>query len=355
MAGRSRSVSTGRRAARGAGHHGRPAPDDLRARIVKRIEEKTGNIMNLTESVNPDIVGGLVLPAWAVHHGRLGPSPHRRAARDPPSHAGRRWPPRHPGGQHIRPEQRKVATQMNSDPTRSPRSSGTRCGHTAAPWRSRRSAPSSRSATGSPTSTASSPACPRDPRVSAQGHGPRAEPGGQRRRVLLGDDILISEGDGPAPGKVIQVPVGEALLGRVVDPARRPARRPRPDRSGTLHPGRVRGAGRRPAPAGEGAAPDQHHSHRLDDSDRPRPARADHRRSPDRQVRHRRGTRSSTRRARASCVYVAIGQKASKVAQVVGGSLGGDGVHVGDRRRSQSAPLQYLAPYSAAAMGEYFM
>ena len=43
-----------------------PLPDDLRARIVKRIEEKTGSSVALTESVDPDIVGGLVLRVGGV-------------------------------------------------------------------------------------------------------------------------------------------------------------------------------------------------------------------------------------------------------------------------------------------------
>jgi F-type H+-transporting ATPase subunit delta len=38
-----------------------PLPDDLRERIVKRLKEKTGSTVDLTESVDPDIVGGLVL------------------------------------------------------------------------------------------------------------------------------------------------------------------------------------------------------------------------------------------------------------------------------------------------------
>ena len=41
-------------------------PDDLRSRIVKRIEEKTGSSVSLTESVEPDIVGGLVLRIGGV-------------------------------------------------------------------------------------------------------------------------------------------------------------------------------------------------------------------------------------------------------------------------------------------------
>ena len=59
------------------------------------------------------------------------------------------------------------------------------------------------------------------------------------------------------------------------------------------------------------------------------------------------------------CIYVAIGQKASTVAQIVR--------HPEEARRhgllhrrlrhrqSDSAPLQYIAPYAGAAMGEYFM
>lgn len=43
-----------------------PLPADLREQIVKRIEEKTGNAVDLTESVDPDTVGGLVLHIGGV-------------------------------------------------------------------------------------------------------------------------------------------------------------------------------------------------------------------------------------------------------------------------------------------------
>ena len=66
-------------------------------------------------------------------------------------------------------------------------------------------------------------------------------------------------------------------------PARRAARRARPDQDGRDPAARVQGAGRRAAPAGEGAGADRHQGDRLDDPDRPRPARADHRRPLDRQ------------------------------------------------------------------------
>ena len=58
------------------------------------------------------------------------------------------------------------------------------------------------------------------------------------------------------------------------------------------------------------------------------------------------------------CIYVAIGQKASSVAQLVAslrkkGAM--DYTIVVVASASESAPLQYIAPYSATAIGEYFM
>lgn len=58
------------------------------------------------------------------------------------------------------------------------------------------------------------------------------------------------------------------------------------------------------------------------------------------------------------CIYVAIGQKASSVAQLVQtlktkGAM--DYTIVVNASASDSAPLQYIAPYSGCALGEYFM
>jgi F-type H+-transporting ATPase subunit alpha len=58
------------------------------------------------------------------------------------------------------------------------------------------------------------------------------------------------------------------------------------------------------------------------------------------------------------CVYVAIGQKKSTVAQVVKtleqyGAM--DYTIVVNASASEAAPLQYLAPYAGCAMGEYFL
>ena len=58
------------------------------------------------------------------------------------------------------------------------------------------------------------------------------------------------------------------------------------------------------------------------------------------------------------CIYVAIGQKRSTVAQIYkkleeAGAL--EYTIIVSATASESAPLQYLAPYSGVAMGEYFM
>ncbi len=58
------------------------------------------------------------------------------------------------------------------------------------------------------------------------------------------------------------------------------------------------------------------------------------------------------------CIYVAIGQKASSVAQLVQTLRAHDALRytiVLCAAASDSAPLQYIAPYAGCAMGEYFM
>ena len=61
---------------------------------------------------------------------------------------------------------------------------------------------------------------------------------------------------------------------------------------------------------------------------------------------------------RVICIYVAIGQKTSKIAQLVAklqdsGAM--DHTIVVAASASDSAPMQYIAPYAGAAIGEYFM
>ena len=102
--------------------------------------------------------------------------------------------------------------------------------------------------------------------------------------VLFGEWEQIVEGDTVRrTGSLLEVPVGDALLGRIVDPLGNPL-----DGKGPIHtterrpiehkaPGVVQ---RQPVtePMQTG-----HQGDRRDDPDRPWPARADHRRPPDRQ------------------------------------------------------------------------
>ena len=90
-----------------------------------------------------------------------------------------------------------------------------------------------------------------------------------------------------APAASCQVPVGRGPGRPRGQPARPAARRQGPDRH---RPSSTRSSASRPASSTASrsrAAADRPQGHRRDDPDRPRPARADHRRPPDRQDRHR--------------------------------------------------------------------
>ena len=106
--------------------------------------------------------------------------------------------------------------------------------------------------------------------------------------VILGDPSAIKEGDKVrTTGRVVEVPVGAALLGRVVDPLGNPL-----DGKGQIPRTTMRPVERIApgvitrqsvdTPVQTGIKAD-----RRPDPDRPRPARADHRRPPDRQDRDR--------------------------------------------------------------------
>jgi F-type H+-transporting ATPase subunit alpha len=177
--------------------------------------------------------------------------------------------------------------------------------------------------------------------------------------IILGDCSQIKEGDEVrATGKVVEVPVGEALLGRVVDPLGRP-------RDGK---GAIRTTKTRPV---ERVAPDVTKRRPVDT-----PVMTGIK-AIDSMIPIGRGQREliigdrftgksaivldtiiAQKGGDLFCIYVAIGQKASKVAQVVAslekhGAMEHTIVVTADA--SDPAPLQYLAPYSGCAMGEEFM
>ncbi|MCH8910808.1 MAG: F0F1 ATP synthase subunit alpha [Chloroflexi bacterium] len=177
--------------------------------------------------------------------------------------------------------------------------------------------------------------------------------------VILGDYLKIKEGDEVhSTGRIIEVPVGDAMMGRVVDPLGRPV-----DGKGAI-------ATTESYPV-EKIAPGVVSRQSVD-----QPVMFGLK-IVDAMVPVGRGQRELVIGDRATgktsvCidalinqkdsgiigVYVAIGQRASKVSQVVArleenGAL--DNTVVVTSSAADPAPLQYLAPYAGCAMAEYFM
>jgi len=177
--------------------------------------------------------------------------------------------------------------------------------------------------------------------------------------AILGDYLEIKEGDlVRSTGRLLSVPVGEALLGRVVDPLGRPldGKGPIPDEPRrpleTTAPGI---AGRQPVnqplqtgiKAIDSMIPIGRGQRELIIGDRKTGKTAI---CIDTIINQKGGD--------VICVYVAIGQKESTVAAVVEalrehGAM--DYTIVVTAGSSDSAPLQYIAPYAGCAMAEYFM
>ncbi|MES4791745.1 MAG: F0F1 ATP synthase subunit alpha [Chloroflexota bacterium] len=177
--------------------------------------------------------------------------------------------------------------------------------------------------------------------------------------VVLGDYVEIKEGDEVrSTGRVIEVPVGDALIGRVVDPLGNPI-----DGKGPINTTKTRPV-ERIAPGvtlrKSVSVPVQTGIKAID-------AMIPIGRGQRELII---GDRSTGKTAIALdtiinqkggdliCIYVAIGQKAAKVAQVVGmleeyGAM--EHTIVVAANASESAALQYLAPYAGCAMGEEFM
>ena len=181
--------------------------------------------------------------------------------------------------------------------------------------------------------------------------------------VLFGDTRLVKEGDiAKRTGKVVEVPVGKEMLGRIVNPlgqpidgkgpittteslpierkalgvmARSPVNQPLQTGIKAIDSMVPIGRGQRELIIGDrqtgktavaiDAIINQKHSHSTD--------------------------------APVYCVYVAIGQKASTVASLVS-ELEAQGAMeytvVVAANASDPAPMQYIAPYAGCSMGEYF-
>lgn len=177
--------------------------------------------------------------------------------------------------------------------------------------------------------------------------------------VILGDPSGVKEGDEvKATGEVASVPAGEALLGRVVNPLGEPI-----DGKGDIKAEKMMHIERKasgiiarkpvhePLQTGiksiDGMVPIGRGQRELIIGDRQTGKTAV---ALDAII--------NQKAENVKCVYVAIGQKRSTVAQVVkkledAGAM--EYTVVVAATASESAPLQYLAPYAGVAMGEYFM
>lgn len=177
--------------------------------------------------------------------------------------------------------------------------------------------------------------------------------------VLLGPDSEIKEGDiVKATGRVVEVPVGEALIGRVVNALGEPI-----DGRGNLDIDAYRPI-ENPAPGVIDRKPvDTPLQTGLKVIDAIVPIGRGQRELiiGDRQTGKTAiavDTILNQKEENVICIYVAIGQKASSVAQIVEnlrerGAM--DYTIVVAATASEMAPLQYIAPYAGCAMGEEFM
>ena len=177
--------------------------------------------------------------------------------------------------------------------------------------------------------------------------------------VMLGSDAEIKEGDTvKRTGRIISVPVGEALLGRVVNSLGQPidgkgpiiTNETRPIEK--IAPGIItRKSVDTPLQTGikaiDSMIPIGRGQRELIIGDRQTGKTA-----------IAIDTIINQKNAGVLCIYVAIGQKSSTVATVVeqlkkAGAM--DYTIVVSSTASELAPLQYIAPYAGCAMGEYFM
>ena len=177
--------------------------------------------------------------------------------------------------------------------------------------------------------------------------------------VILGTDSGIKEGDTvKRTGRVVSVPVGEGMIGRVVNALGEPI-----DGKGV-----ITAASYRPI---EAPAPGI-----IDRESVNKPLQTGIK-AIDSMIPIGRGQREliigdrqtgkttiatdtilNQKGKNVICIYVAIGQKRSTVAQIVNNlTLGGamDYTIVVSATASELAPMQYIAPYAGCTMGEYFM
>jgi len=184
--------------------------------------------------------------------------------------------------------------------------------------------------------------------------------------VIFGDDRQIREGDTVSrTGAIVDVPVGNGLLGRVVDALGNPIDGKGPVASTERRLVEVKAPGiiprksvHEPMQTGlkaiDALIPIGRGQRELIIGDRQTGKTAV---IIDTIINQKRINASGDETKKLHCIYVAIGQKRSTVAQLVrtleeNGAM--DYSIVVAATASEPAPMQFLAPYSACAMGEFF-
>ncbi|KAJ1555424.1 Alpha subunit of the F1 sector of mitochondrial F1F0 ATP synthase [Nowakowskiella sp. JEL0078] len=184
--------------------------------------------------------------------------------------------------------------------------------------------------------------------------------------VVFGNDRLIKEGDiVKRTGSIVDVPVGEGLLGRVVDALGNPIDGKGPIKSSKRTRVQVKAPGiiprqsvNEPMQTGikciDSMVPIGRGQRELIIGDRQTGKTAV---ALDTILNQKKWNSGTDESKKLYCVYVAVGQKRSTVAQFVQTLEEQDALKysiIVAATASDAAPLQFLAPYSGAAMGEFF-
>lgn len=184
--------------------------------------------------------------------------------------------------------------------------------------------------------------------------------------VVFGNDKLIKEGDiVKRTGAIVDVPVGENILGRVVDALGNPIdgkgaiTATERMRVGVKAPGIIpRMSVKEPMQTGlkavDSLVPIGRGQRELIIGDRQTGKTAV---AIDTIINQKRFNEGKSEKEKLYCVYVAIGQKRSTVAQIVKRLTDADAMKytiIVSATASDAAPLQYLAPYSGCTMAEFF-
>lgn len=184
--------------------------------------------------------------------------------------------------------------------------------------------------------------------------------------VLFGSDRLVKEGETvKRTGKIVEVPTGPELLGRVVDGLGNPIDGKGPLNASSSSRAQVKAPGILPrtsvfepmqtglksvdalVPVGRG-------QRELIIGDRQTGKTAV---ALDTILNQKRWNNGSDEKKKLYCVYVAVGQKRSTVAQLVQTLEKHDALKysiIVAATASEAAPLQYIAPFTACAIGEWF-